>query len=120
MRGVIEAIAAHKEAKAALNVLLRKESDLKNKFLAEHGTLVGLSEALEGIEEEIELALKTEDDALFGVLQAARTLPELIAGLQYLRELVRAGDPVMSDRGEALLEAIVEAMERASRRGHSD
>jgi hypothetical protein len=109
---VIEAIAAHKEAKMALYVLLRKESDLKEKFVAEHGILLGSSETLEAIEDEIDVALNTERDALHGVFQAATTLPELIAGLEYLRQLVRAGNPVMRDCGEELLEVIVQAAER--------
>jgi hypothetical protein len=111
-RTVIEAIAAHKEAKAALNAVLRKENDFKERYLAEHGTLVGSSEALEAIENEIDVALDTERDALLGVFQDATTLPELITGLQYLHELVRAGDPIMSDHGEELLEVIVEATGR--------
>ena len=109
---VTEAIEAHKEAKTALNALLRKENDLKGRFLAENGTLVGSSDALEAIEDEIDVALNTERTALFGVFQAATTLPELITGAKYLNELVRAGDPVMKDHGAELQQMIVEALER--------
>jgi hypothetical protein len=111
-RTVDEAIAAHKQAKTALNVLLRKESELKEKFVAEHGILLGSSEALEAIEDEIDVALNTERDALLGVFQAATALPELIAGLEYLRQLMRAGVPVMRDSGEELLDVMVQALER--------
>jgi hypothetical protein len=102
-RTVVDAIAAHSEAKNALNAVLRTENDVKERYPAEHGTLVGSSDALEAIEDEIDVALNTERDALPGVFQAATTLPELIAGLEYLRQLVRAGNPVMRDCGEELL-----------------
>jgi hypothetical protein len=39
--------------------------------LAEHGRLIGSSEALEAIENEIDVALDTERDALLGVFRAA-------------------------------------------------
>jgi hypothetical protein len=114
-RTVVDAIAPHSEAKNALNPTLRMENDVKERYLAEHGTLVGSSETLEAIENEIDVALDTERAALLGVFQAATTVLELIAGLQYLHESVRAGDPIMSDHGEELLAAIVNAAEAAAR-----
>jgi hypothetical protein len=88
-------ITAHKHAKAALLSLLRDQGTMPD---------------------AIEAAHDTERNAVFGVIEKAATLPELLAGLRYLHKLVAAGDPIMGDHGKDLLEAIVTATERASRR----